>query len=243
MLEFLRSSFSKRKFHHFLYTHIIFFLGILILNISWIEFLYSVVFFLTVVSPFIAIIAHLKFNHNYIEFRSGLLEWAGLLFMTTYSFWKFENLKSYHILHHTKWNTNDDPTWREIQQGKLIYYIGLVHPTAIPLIPTKENNKIQFVNQHFYPLKLFIYGLIALLFGIKVLFLFVLSQQFYYYVSSKSHEMLFHSSKQARDLPLLFPIFFNNAFHVEHHREYNKLDPWHWPAFNLQYWYYKLFFK
>ena len=243
MFASIKDTLFKKKFQHFLYTHVLFLAGMIWFDIILSEFLLSLLYFIVVVAPFFAVIAHLKFNHNYIDFKNSFNEWCGLVFMTVYSFWKFKDLKSYHILHHKNYNTDQDPTYSEIQQGRINYYIGLVDPTAIPTVKVVESQKIAFINTYFYAIKISIYFAIALIFSFKALFLFVFAQQFYYYVYSKCHEILFHGSLQARDLPIFFPIFFNNAWHVEHHTKYDELDPWHWPFVNLHFWYYKLFFK
>ena len=69
MFPKIKNALSKRKFQHFLYTHILFLAGIVYFNVTLTEFLYSLLYFIVIIASFLALIAHLKFNHNYIDFK------------------------------------------------------------------------------------------------------------------------------------------------------------------------------
>ena len=244
MTQFLKHIFSKRKFQYFLFVHFLFVVGLLMLDITVAGLLLSLLLHILVVAPISTLITHLKFNHNYIKFKNSIFEWAGLAFMCTYSFFKFTDVKSYHVCHHQYWLTPSDPTASEIAQGKIKYYLGLTEPCTVPKFEAMPDSKINFASQNFYLIKLSIYLIIILLFGINAFFYSIIAQQFYFYaLTGKLHDMAFHSNLDAVDKPWLFPLYFNDSWHVEHHREYAKLNSWHWPCINVHYWFYKLFFK
>lgn len=233
---------SKRKIYYFFYVHLLFISGLFLLDLSVSGLVISFLCYILVLSPIASLITHLKFNHGYIQFKSSILEWVGLLFMCAYSYFKFTDVKSYHVYHHQQWRTLYDPTAAEIAQGKIKYYLGLTDPCAVPTVEITNNSKINFVNQNFYLIKLSIFLVVILLFGMNVFFYSIIAQQFYFYVLGKIHDVMFHSNIDAVDKPWLFPIYFNDSWHIKHHADYSKLDSWQWPWINLHYWYYKLFF-
>lgn len=243
MINIVKDCLRKRKIQHFLYVHLLFLIGLVGLNISVVELTWSLAAFIVVVNPLSAVITHNKFKHEYVAFRNGVAEWFSLAYICVYSFWNSSDFKSYHILHHRAWLTNSDPTAVEIQQGKLRYYVGLTNPCAVPTIATKESDRVLWMNQHFWLIKIALYAGVILIFGTKVFFLSVIAQQFYQYVFSKIHDLAFHSNDHigpSRDLPWLFPIYFNSAWHIDHHRDYDKQELWRWPLVNPQYWFTKL---
>jgi hypothetical protein len=182
-----------------------------------------------------AVINHVYFNHHYTSFRNVITEWFALSVMIVFNFWRFRDVKSYHIFHHSQWPTLSDPTAGEIAQGKFRYYVGLTDPVAIPLVSTKESSSFDFASRHYYSLKAFSLLMILVLFGFSGVFYGILMVYFYTYVLAKIHDMLFHSSLNEQDKVWLFPIYFNDAWHIEHHSDY-KQQYWHWRYINPQYW-------
>ena len=235
--------FRYQKFRHFLYVHTIFLLGLMVFAPSWPTVLQDFLVYVLIIQPIGSNILHQYFNHNYVVFKNDLAEWAALLFLTTYSFWRLTDMKSYHVQHHTKWLTDHDPTATEIAQGKIRYYLGLTVPTAIPRVQVQENAKVNWINKHFLKIKLSIYLTVMMLFGIETLWHFVLAQQVFSYGLAKLHDISFHSSTAAGDKPWLFPVYFNDAWHIEHHKDFALPSNWHYRWINLQYWYSRLFFK
>jgi hypothetical protein len=235
--------FSKKKINYFLYTHVLLILGVLFLDLSWSAMLISLLAHVMVLSPILALTVHYRFNHNYIEFKNSTLEWLGLLLIAVYSFWKFTDVKSYHVYHHQKWLSSEDPTGSEIGQGKIKYYLGMTDPKSIPVIESAHDPKVDWINRHFYLIKFVVYVTIIVLLGINAFFYMIILQQFYFYVFEKMHDLLFHWSVTARDKPWLFPLYFNSSWHIEHHKNYREPDQWHWPLINTHYWFYKLLFK
>jgi hypothetical protein len=231
------------KLKHFAYTHILFILGLISFHPGTVSIFNDFLIFLLIIQPVGSLIIHQHFNHNYLGFKNEFIEWFAILFLTTFGFWKFKDLKSYHICHHTTWLSDKDPTASEIAQGKLRYYLGITKPTAIPQIQTQENAKITWANENFYIIKGLMYVLIWSLFGIETLWHMVFAQQFFGYVMAKVHDICFHSNSTVKDKPWLFPIYFNDAWHIEHHKEFESQSPWHWSWINLQYWYSKILFK
>ena len=229
-----------------MYVHILFLSGLVLLDVSWADLAYSFLFFILIVSPISAVILHNKFKHEYVEFSNSIAEWFGLLYICIYSFWKSDDFKSYHILHHKAWLTDNDPTAVEIRQGKLRYYVGLTDPCPIPKVHTNETWKVDFMNHHFWTIKGLAYLSIVLLFGLKIFYLTVIVQQLYNYVHAKIHDMVFHSSDHlgpAKDVPWLFPFYFNSAWHIDHHSNYSKAEDWRLPWINAQYLFTRLLVK
>ena len=242
MIKMLRENLLKRKVYNFFYVHLLFVSGLLLLDITATGLTISLLCHVLILSPLSSLIIHLKFNHSYIQFKNSILEWLGLCLVCVYSFWKFTDIKSYHVHHHQSWKTLHDPTASEIAQGKIKYYLGLTDPCTIPKFDATHNPKINFINQNFYLTKISIYLIVILLFGITAFFYSIIAQQFYFYVLNKIHDIMFHSTVDAVDKPWLFPIYFNDSWHVRHHANYLNLDSWQWPWINVHYWYYKLFF-
>jgi hypothetical protein len=218
-------------------------LGLIIFQPSIEKLLQNFLIFLLIIQPIGSLIIHQHFNHNYIDFKNEFLEWCAIIFLITFGFWKFSDLKSYHICHHTTWLTDKDPTAGEIAQGKLRYYVGLTKPTAIPTISIQENAKVIWANENFYIIKGLIYLIVWILFGSETLWHTIFAQQFFGYIMAKIHDMSFHSNPNSKDKPWLFPVYFNDAWHVEHHKDFTGPNTWHWPWVNLQYWYFKIMFK
>jgi hypothetical protein len=220
-----------------------FLLGLLVFRPTGYTVLQDLLVYVLVIQPIGSNILHQYFNHNYVVFRNDTAEWAALLFLTTYSFWRPTDLKSYHVRHHTKWTTDLDPTASEIAQGKIRYYLGITKPNAIPQIAVQENAKLEWINKNFLKVKLAIYLVIAWLLGFETVWHLVLAQQFFGYALAKIHDITFHSSVSAQDRPWLFPLYYNDAWHIEHHKEFSSPAPWHYRYINLQYWYSRLLFK
>ena len=247
MLDSLKKLLSKKKIQHFIYIHLLFVAGLIFLDITLTNLLWSLAGFILIVYPLNTVIVHTKFKHDYVEFRNKFTEAIGLLFICMYSHFKPADFKSYHIQHHKRWLTYQDPTAAEIQQGWLKYYVGLTEPCAIEKVVTRDTNGIKFLNQYFWISKFVIYAIIVLCLGVDTLFLSVIAQQFYYYAIGKVHDIAFHgqdlTAGPGRNLPWTFPIWFNNAWHAEHHADYSKQEPWHWHWINPQFWFHSLLFK
>ena len=124
--------FQKKKFQQFLYVHTLLAVGLIFLTPTPLEILISLAFYLLILQPIYSVIHHLKYSHNYIEFRNPLIEWSMIIILTIYNFFKFSESKNYHIYHHQTWLTDRDPTAMEVRQGKLKYYLGITEPTNIP---------------------------------------------------------------------------------------------------------------
>lgn len=235
--------FQKKKFQYFLYTHILFVLGLVVIQPSLLSLAIVLVVYLLFLQPLFSIVGHLKYSHNYSEFRHPAIEWLMILMLTAYNFFKFSDVKNYHILHHRKWLTDQDPTANEVRQGWLKYYIGNTAPVAIPSANVDPMPKFDFANKYFFLIKFIVYSGIILLFGVEAFFLSIITVQFYFFVFMKLHDMIFHWSDLAQNKPWLFLIYFNDSRHIIHHTEYNGLEAWFLPAINPQYWLYKLIFK
>lgn len=243
MIQSILTLISKKKIQHFLYVHVAFLLGLLLADISIFNFLVSTLFFLCFLAPLFSVMVHNKFNHNYIDFKHPAIEWAGLWLMVIYSFWKFQDLKNYHIFHHQQWLTPNDPTATEIRQGWLKYYVGCTDPCNIPVTNAQENYRVQFMNRYFYLIKFISYALILLAVGFTGFWFIVLLMQFYFFVYFKIHDIIFHNNDLANDKPYLFLIYFTDSWHITHHSNYHQIDQWRYPVINPQFWMYKLLFK
>lgn len=243
MLTVCRNLFKKQKFRHFLYVHTLFISGLIYFDIGLKSLIIDLLIFFIIVQPLATNIIHQHFNHRYVEFKNSFIEYLSLIFLVMLVYWKFTDLKSYHVHHHSKWLTDRDPTATEVKQGILKYYIGLTNPSAIPFANVVENSKFEFVTRYFFQLKFVIYLLIVLIFGLETLFHIVIVQQFFAYVFSKIHDITFHYSDDAKDLPWLFPLYFNDAWHIEHHKDFSKANTWHYRYINVHYWYNRILFK
>lgn len=243
MIQQIKQNWHKRKLLYFLYVHVGFGLGLIFLDLSLTGLVLSLLFHIMILSPIMALIVHYRFNHGYIEFKNSAIEWISLILIAVYSFWKFTDIKSYHVYHHRTWLTDKDPTGSEIHQGMVRYYVGATDPKAIPKLKQVHDDKVDCINQYFYLIKFVVYVTIIVLFGINVFFYTVILQQFYFYVFEKIHDLAFHWSTTAKDKPWLFPLYFNSSWHIEHHAGYQQPDVWHWPYINMHYWFYRLFFK
>ena len=243
MINTVKQLLHKKKFQHFLYVHVLFVAGLLGLDISVKALLISLIFHVLILSPFMTLVTHLKFNHDQVTLKNSFLEWLSLIMMCVYSFWPFRDVKSYHIQHHKTWLTAKDPTASEIAQGPIRYYVGITEPCAITPVNSLPDSRVKFVNDNFYFIKFSVYFFLASIFGFTMFFYMIIAQQFFFYVTEKIHDMAFHSSPNARDKPWLFPLYFNNSWHITHHKDYNRLEAWHCPWINPQYWLFRLFFK
>lgn len=235
------STLQNKKFQHFVYAHTILFFGLLCLPIS--SIVYTLIFYILVVQPFLSVVYHSYFNHGYIKFKNPIVKCLSVYALVLISFWKLEDLKSYHIAHHTEWPTNSDPTTAEVAQGLIKYYVGTTKPINFHKVKANADPIVDWFNKNFYTVKLASYGLIFLLAGFKALLLGILIQQFYMFFFSKMHDLIFHSKTNTNDLPWLFVLFFDDAWHIEHHREYSRPQPHRLRLINMQYWWYKLLFR
>ena len=232
----------KLKFTHFLYCHVFVAVGLSYYGIDLallLDFLTTIL----VLFPLGSIIVHQHFNHSYSQFKNKFTEWFSLLLLITYSFWPLREMKSYHISHHRRWLKSTDPTASEIAQGKWLYYLGLTTPQQFDKVDVAIAPAFDFAAKYFFRIKLVIYFVLVLLFGIKGLFHIVIVPQFLMYVLTKAHDLVFHSSPDAQDCAWLFPVYFNDSWHIEHHVEYDQAQHWHWPYFNLHFWYHNLLFS
>ncbi len=232
----------KLKFTHFLYCHVLLLAGLLTYGVE-VAFLVSFLSTALVLFPLGSLIVHQHFNHNYAEFKNKFTEWFSLILLVAYSYWPLREMKSYHISHHRTWLTPSDPTASEIAQGKWLYYLGLTTPQHFERYDVTIAPSFEFVAKYFFRIKLAIYALLVLLFGIEGLFYIVIVPQFFMYVLAKGHDLIFHSSPDAQDCPWLFPVYFNDCWHIEHHAHYDEQQAWHWPWVNLHYWYHRLLFS
>ena len=85
-------------------------------------------------------------------------------------------------------------------------------------------------------------SIFILLFGWYLFVHLIIVQIFLAYLTQKTIEIIFHRKDSAKDLPWLFWLYGNDAWHVEHHKTYDK-NIWHWKPINLQYMYSKLLFS
>jgi hypothetical protein len=232
---------SKKKFQHFCITHILLLIGIVTVPFNnW--YLYDLLIFMLFTCPINSIIQHLYFNHNYIDFKNKIFKIFWLLYIVLFNHWKFTDVKSYHISHHKNWLTSLDPTSSELQQGFLKYYVGITQPIKIDFVSNKKDNVIDFLNNYFYIIKIFLIIALVIFFGWTLFFHLILIQQFLWLLAGRIHDYLFHKNNELSDKPWLFPIFWSDSWHIEHHKTYEK-NIWHWKYINIQYYYCKLFFK
>lgn len=231
----------KLKFTHFLYCHLLMALGLLAYGLE-IELLWSFILTALVLFPLGSLVVHQHFNHNYSQFRNSAAEWFSLLLLIAYSYWPLREMKSYHISHHQRWLQPTDPTASEIAQGKWLYYLGLTVPQQFDKFEAEITASFALAARYFFRIKLAIYFVLAMLIGVKGLFYVIVVPQFFMYILAKVHDMIFHSNPAAKDAPWLFPLYFNDCWHIQHHRDYSESQQWHWPWVNLHFWYHKLLF-
>lgn len=245
MFKTIINTLKKKKIQHFLYVHLLFFCGIVALNISFNELLFALFLNILIVSPVSSVITHSKLKHDYYNFKNDFFEWLALIYICVFSFWKIEDSKSYHIQHHKAWLTDKDPTGSEIAQGKVNYYIGTTVPCAIEKMQTKDNEKIKFINKYFYHIKILFY-ILFLFVSIKLFFLIIVAQQFYGFVLYKLHDIIFHQydyENQYSNKPWLFFLYWNDAWHIDHHVDYTKPEKFYFKWANPHYYISKIFFK
>lgn len=237
------SVFRKKKFQNFVSVHVLFLAGLLVLDPTWSAMAWSLVVTILIILPLQTLIYHHRFNHDYIDFRHPVLEWLGLWFLVVYHYWRFDDARSYHVMHHRHYGTDQDPTAREIQQGRWRFYVGLTDPTAIPRVEYQAGAVTAWFNRYFWTVKTVTYVTLIVVLGLQGFWLAVLLPQFYLYVLMKLHEYVFHSVDRPRNLPWLFPVFFNDAWHIRHHEDDREQDPWRWPWINPQWYFYRCFFR
>jgi len=231
---------SHRKFQNFFILHVSVILGMFFVPLDrW--YFYDILIFSLLTWPMLSLILHSYFNHNYVTFRNRFIEVVCLMYISLISYWNFADMKSYHVAHHKYWPTMDDPTAQEIRQGFLKFYIGLTKPCRIEYVKTKPNPIVDFFNQHFYLIKFILISIFVLL-SWKMFFHFIVVQQLLFFIASKVIDGLFHINDDEPDKPWLFPIYWNDSWHTEHHTVYDK-EVWHWKWINIQYYYSKLLFK
>jgi fatty-acid desaturase len=159
------------------------------------------------------------------------------------NYWKFTDVKSYHITHHKLWLGDKDPTAKEVRQGFWKYYIGVTDPTPIQSINAKNDPLVDWFNQHFYTVKIGCLTVLLLLLGWKVFVHLVIIQQFLVYFSLKIQDLVYHSKDSAKDHSWLYLIYGPDAWHIEHHSNYEKMITWRYKYVDAQYLLTKLFFK
>lgn len=237
----IKTHLNKKKFQNFLFIHGLFLIGILTIPAdNW--YFYDILIFVLFTLPFNSVMQHMFLNHGYIEFKNTIVKTIAFVYLILNNFWKFADAKSYHITHHKLWLDADDPTSKEIHQGLIKYYVGITDPVAIPKIDTKEDQLVTFINRYFYLIKFLLVVAAVAVFGWKIFVHLVIVQQLLLYIVSKIHDVIFHHSTHTKDCPWLFPLYSNDAWHIEHHTEYESMA-WHWKPVNVQYFYYKLLFK
>ena len=217
---------SKKKFQHFVYSHVLLIIGILLVPFDH-YYLYDLLIFALITWPLISLVQHSYFNHSYVTFKHKFVKWVMLGYLTIYSFWRFSDMKSYHITHHESWLTDQDPTAREVRQGWFKYYVGLTDPTPIREAIAEHDPDLDRFNNNFYLIKTVVSLLIILLLGIKWFIHLFLIQQFMMYFFSKLHDTVFHYKDTAENKPWLYFIYGADSWHIDHHRDFSK-PKWSW---------------
>ncbi len=241
MLKKLKNLWCKKKVQYFVFTHLLLLIGISTVPIN-IWYFYDLLILIWVTWPINSVIQHLYFTHGYYKFRFKFVKYVILWYLAMINFWKFSDSKSYHITHHKEWLTDSDPTAGEVRQGYWKYYFGLTEPYNIPTLYSDRDAEIDFVNKYYFPIKFISLSIFILLFGWYLFVHLIIVQIFLGYLTQKAIEIIFHRKDSAKDLPWLFWLYGNDAWHVEHHKTYDK-NIWHWKPINLQYMYSKLLFS
>ena len=233
---------KKKKFQNFLYIHTVLVLGLILF--PWTVWNLVVTFLATVwiVLAIQTLIYHHYFNHDYIKFKNSVLEILGLWWLTVYHYWRFDDARSYHVCHHRNYGTDQDPTSGEIKQGPWKFYVGLTNPMVIPKIDFDPTPATAWFNHWFWTVKLSTYTVVVLIAGWSSLWWWVLLPQCYMHLLMRLHEYVFHSTTTPKNLPWLFPVFLNDAWHITHHEDDRFQDPWQLRWINPQWYFYKLFF-
>ena len=212
---------SKKKFQHFIYTHILLIIGILLVPFDY-YYLYDFVIFALITWPLISLVQHTYFNHSYVTFKNRFVKLMMLSYLTFYSFWRFSDMKSYHITHHESWLTDKDPTAREVRQGWFKYYVGLTDPTSINEIIPEQDPDLDLFNRNFYTVKIAMSLVIVFVLGIKWFVHLFLIQQFMMYFFSKLHDTVFHYKDTAGNKPWLYFLYGADSWHIDHHRDFSR---------------------
>jgi len=228
-MQKLLTLWNRQKFRYFFFSHLLLIIGIVLVPFNeW--YLYDLLIFSTVTWPLISLTQHSYFHHAYLKFRNPVFKWILLCHMTIYSYWKFNDIRSYHVTHHELWLTDKDPTAQEIRQGWVKYYFGLTDPVPIRnLTVSKKDKDLEFINSNFYLIKFVVLSLLLIILGIEWFVHLFLVQQFLMYFFYKFHDIVFHSTDKAKDKPWLYPIFGSDSFHIKHHKNFNK-SFWMWDS-------------
>jgi fatty-acid desaturase len=242
MINTLKTYWTYKKFQHFTFTHLFLIIGVLTIPVD-IWYLYDLLIFRLISYPVSSVILHMYFNHNYVIFRNAFFKAISLAYVTLNSFWKFTDVKSYHIMHHKYWLTEQDPTSKEIQQGYWKYYIGVTSPTAIHLIDFKNDSMVNWFNRYFYAIKIALTLILILLLGWKLFVHLVIIQQFLVYLSLKAQDCVFHSNNNAKDSSWLYIVYGPDAWHIDHHTNYEQIIKWRFKYTDPQYLFAKLLCK
>lgn len=240
-MSYLKFLLSKRKFQHFLLTQISLLIGILTVPLD-IQYVYDIVILVLFTNPIYSVVQHLYFSHNYYQFRYGIIKKILVFYILLNSFWRFADLKSYHIMHHMNWLTDKDPTASEVRQGSFRYFLGLTQPSELSYKVSESDSFVTEVNRNFYLYKFIITALFLMIFGWYWYVHLVIIQQWLAYLAAKAHDILFHHHDDAKDKPWLFWLYGNEAFHIEHHKNFQN-TVWHYRVFNIQYWYHKILYR
>ena len=223
-----------------------------------------------VVNNTIPLIVHHHWAHRYTQPR---FKWLGYIldlyaYAITVSGSKEYSNKAhwryFHIKHHQLWKTEHD---------HIEYMINHTHPlilwfgnTSMEVMPNAQHPLIikqakeqtfkdltpleRWIDEHNPLIKFLIHLIFFLLFGWEIYFyiLFIPAWSFKPWMHFFTETLAHWKKKQREDeynIPWLFPLLGDNAFHYSHHAERGviHIGKGAWKYFHINYWFIRLFYK
>lgn len=212
----------KYKFRHFVFVHALLLIGLLSIPFNPAHYLYDLLIFITVTWPVYAMNTHVFVAHQWCTYRNRIFKLLMLCYLNINTFWRFQDMRCYHIQHHATWGSKDDPTGNEVRQGWLKYYMGVTEPVTIKKYKVKYDEDTEFFARNLWTIKIILFLTIWLVFGWTIFVHLCLIQPWLMYLALKLHDILFNHSMDAKDKPWLYPIYGDDAWHITHHKDYSQ---------------------
>ena len=188
------------------------------------------------------IIMHDYISHQYIEPKNKIVQFLSLMFITILTGEALLDKKNYHMAHHTRWNTEKDPTYSTLKNHSLFVYLFDFYQT--PLSPIEHtinklpNNIELWINAN--ATIIFYLGIVVSFIFMPLWLFFVLHVYLRFLLTLLGHLIDFYYHKIpdddiSKDIPFLTILLGGGAAHIYHHKYFATADygRGYWKYLNL----------
>ena len=207
--------------------HLLIILCLIVLPFEY--FLWSILVHL-ILMPITQTISHDYICHEYIQPRNKVIEIICLIVFYGLAGRSIDGKRAYHVSHHRFWKTPDlDPPQQKMKESSFWRYaLNFQKPVSynLPYVKNnlfKNNSLVKKLDSHSEKIFWIFHGLLFIILPIEWFAVISIYYIGFGTIIGGIHDQIFHRYNTATDRSWYLPIFGNQAWHIKHHEESDRI--------------------